>query len=67
MHLSLLEQTVDAKPQALGEAGSVFTNGDLIVTQVEAQIEAVVGSCAHPAQARGKCVAESVLFQKSGM
>lgn len=67
MHLSLLEQTVDAKPQALGEAGSVFTNGDLIVTQVEAQVEAVVGSCAHPAQARGKRVAESVLIQKGGL
>jgi len=67
MHLSLLEQTVDAEPQALGEAGSVFTNGDLIVTQVEAQVETVVGSCADPAQARGKRVAESVLIQKSGM
>ncbi len=67
MHLSLLKQTLDAKPQALGEAGSVFTNGNLIVTQVEAQVEAVVRSCAHPSQARGKRVAESVLIQKGGM
>ena len=67
MHLSLLEQTVDAKPQALGEAGSVFANGDLIVTQMEAQVETVVRCGAHPAQARGKRVAESVLIQKSGV
>ncbi len=67
MHLSLLEQTVDAKPQALREAGSIFTNGDLIVAQMEAQVEAVVRRCAHPAYARGKRVAESALIQKSGM
>lgn len=67
MHLSLLEQTVDTKPKALGEAGSVFANGAVIVTQVEAQVEAVVRCGTHPAQARRKRVAESVLIQKSGM
>lgn len=67
MHLSLLEQAVDIKPETLCESSSVFTNGDLIVTQVEAQVEAVVGRCAYPAQARGKRVAESALIQKGRM
>jgi len=67
MHLSLLEQAVDTKPEALGESGSVLANGDLIVTQVEAQVEAVVGCGAHPTRARRKRVAESVPIQKSGM
>jgi len=67
MHLSLLEQAVDTKPEALGESGSVLANGDLIVTQVEAQVEAVVRGRAHPVQARRKRVAESVPIQKGGM
>ena len=67
MHLSLLEQVVDTMPEALGESGSVFANGHLIVTQVEAQVEAVVGCGAHPTQTRGKRVAESVLSQKGGI
>ena len=67
MHLSLLKQAVDTKPEALGESGSVFANGDLIVTQVEAQVEAVVGCDAHSTQARRKRVAESVLMQKYRM
>lgn len=67
MHLSLLEQAVDTKPEALGESGSVLANGNLIVTQVETQVEAVVGCCAHPAQARGKRVAEPVLIQEGRM
>jgi hypothetical protein len=65
--LSLLEQAVDAKPEALGEAGAVFANGVVIVTQVKPQVEAVVGCGAHPAQARAKCVAESVLIEKVRM
>lgn len=67
MHLALLEQAIDTKPEALGESGSVLANGDLIVTQVEAQVEAVVGCGAHPSQARRKRVAESVLMQKYRM
>jgi hypothetical protein len=67
VHLPLLEQTVDAKPEALGEAGSVLANRDLVVTQMEAQVEAVVRCGAHPAQARGKRVVESALIQKGGM
>ena len=67
MHLSLLEQAVDFEPETLGESSSVFANGDLIVPQVEAQVEAVVRGSAHPAQARGERVAESVLIQKGRM
>jgi len=67
VHLSLLEQAVDTKPETRGESGSVFPNGDLVVAQVEAQVEAVVGGSAHPARARGKRVAEAVLIQKGRM
>lgn len=67
MHLPLLEQVVDAKPETLGESSSVFANGDRIVTQEEAQVEAVVRCWAHAAQARGKRVAKSVLIQQGRM
>lgn len=67
MHLALLEQAIDAKPEALGETASVLANGDLVVPQVEAQVQAVVGGGAHPARARGKRMAESVLIQKGRM
>ncbi len=67
MHLALLEQAIDTKPEAIGETAFVLVNCHLIVTQVEAQVEAVVGCGAHATQARGKRVAESVLNQKGGM
>lgn len=66
VHLSLLEQPVDIKPEASGKAGSVFADGGLVVAQVEAQVEAVVGRDAHTAQARGKPMAEPVPIQKGG-
>lgn len=67
MHLSLLEQAVDVKPETLGESGSVFVNSDLVVAQVGAEVEAVVRCCAYAAQARGKRVTESVLIQQGRM
>lgn len=64
--LSLLEQTVDTKSEASGEAGSVFADGGLVVAQVEAQVEAVVRRDAHSADARGKPMSEPVPIQKRG-
>ena len=65
--LPLFVEAIAAKPQALCKARAVLANGLVIVAQVEAKVERVVGRKAHPARPHGKRMAEAVPIQKGGM
>lgn len=64
VHLAQLEQAIDRKLECPREAHAVFPHRFLVVAEVEAQVERVVGSSANAARTRCKRMAEPMPIQK---
>jgi hypothetical protein len=67
VHLTLLEEPIATKAEALGKARSVFANRIAVVPEVKTEVERVGRRRAHSARTRCECVTEAMPIQKGGM
>jgi hypothetical protein len=65
--LPLLEEPVDIEAEARGESHAVLAYRHIVITEAEAEIEGVVWCGAHPAHARRKRMAETMLTEELRM
>lgn len=64
MYLTLLEQTFEGDAQTLGKTCAVLANELLVVAQVKAEVQPIIGRCAHAAVPRGEGVAKTASGEK---
>ena len=67
VNLALLEQSIERYGEAFGEASTVLVDRGVLVAEVVAEVERVVGRSAHSPVAGGEDVAKTMLLQKGRM